>query len=41
LLAFSANRHTPALQTEFDRHTDAIAQLVCGSHVSLIPNRHL
>ncbi|CAN7548580.1 cytochrome c biogenesis protein ResB [Duganella sp. LjRoot269] len=41
LLAFSANRHTPALQTEFDRHTDAIAQLLCGSHVSLIPNRHL
>jgi cytochrome c biogenesis protein len=33
LLAFSANRHTPALQTEFDRHTDAIAQLLCGSHV--------
>ncbi|TFW21433.1 cytochrome c biogenesis protein ResB [Duganella callida] len=27
LLAFSANRNTPALRTEFDRHAGAIAQL--------------
>ena len=29
LLAFTANRNSPALRAEFDRHTDAIAQLVC------------
>jgi len=29
LLAFAANRNSPALRAEFDRHTDAIAQLVC------------
>jgi len=28
LLAFAANRNSPVLRTEFDRHADAIAQLV-------------
>jgi cytochrome c biogenesis protein len=30
LLAFSANRNSPTLSSEFDAHTDAIAQLVCA-----------
>ena len=37
LLAFSANRNNPALQGEFDRHTDAIAQLVGGAVVPFHP----
>ncbi|MYM22610.1 hypothetical protein GTP46_08125 [Duganella sp. FT135W] len=37
LVAFSANRHTPALQGEFDRHVEAIAQLVCQPHTNTKP----
>lgn len=32
LLAFAANRHSPALQAEFDGHRDAIARLVAATN---------
>jgi cytochrome c biogenesis protein len=35
LLAFSANRNNPALQAEFDRHVQAIAQLSSGLAVPI------
>ncbi|MES2163326.1 MAG: cytochrome c biogenesis protein ResB [Pseudomonadota bacterium] len=31
LLAFSANRHSPALQNEFERHRDAIGRLILAA----------
>jgi len=32
LLAFAANRHSPALQAEFDGHRDAIARLIAATN---------
>lgn len=40
LMAFSANRHAPSLDEEFERHKDAVANLVCDTNAPLNPVQH-